>query len=298
MEETNNTPQYPSMNFWQRLLFGGAFTALTVILILVSHLQMCGPLFVIGLITVECVALHEYFALCSKKGFFPAKTILVWFSAMYVALYYAAIQHPQLVHIPRLAVYFAALLIPLYLFNRVEGAIANLATTLFGFAYIIFPLSFIVDINFLVRLPDGIHTSFWLAWLLAVTKGADIFAYIGGKLIGRTPLSQSVSPKKTIEGAVIGIISAAAIGFLVPKLWPQDVPMALATEKWILMGAIFGLVGMMGDLTESLLKRDARVKDSNTIPGLGGVLDVIDSLVFSTPLLYVYLKVMGQLIEQ
>ncbi len=298
MEETNNTPQYPSMNFWQRLVFGGAFTALTVILVMVSHLQMCGPLFVIGLILIECVALHEYFALCGTKGYFPAKSTLVWFSAMYVGLYYAAVQHPQLVHLPRLAIYLAALIIPFYFFKRVDGAIANLATTFFGFAYIIFPLTFIIDINFLVRLSDGCHTSFWLAWLLAVTKGSDIFAYIGGKLLGRTPLSQSVSPKKTIEGALIGILCGAAIGFLVPRFWPQDVPMPLATEKWILMGAIFSLIGMMGDLTESLLKRDAKVKDSNIIPGLGGVLDVVDSLVFSTPLLYVYLKVMGQLIEQ
>jgi phosphatidate cytidylyltransferase len=64
------------------------------------------------------------------------------------------------------------------------------------------------------------------------------------------------------------------------------------------MGAIFGCVGLLGDLTESLLKRDVGVKDSNTIPGLGGVLDIVDSLIFSTPLLYVYLKVMNQFIEQ
>jgi phosphatidate cytidylyltransferase len=194
--------------------------------------------------------------------------------------------------------YLAAFLIPICLFKRVEGAIANLATTIFGFAYIIFPLTFMIDINFLVRLGDGCHTSFWLAWLLAVTKGADVFAYIGGKILGRTLLFQSVSPKKTIEGAIFGILGAATISFLVPKFWPQDVPLTIATEKWILMGAIFGLIGMMGDLTESLLKRDAKVKDSNIIPGLGGVLDIVDSLVFSTPLLYVYLKVMGQLIEQ
>src|SRR5262249_51407544 len=113
----------------------------------------------------------------------------------------------------------------------------------------------------------------------------DIFAFVAGKSFGRHKLAAVVSPKKTVEGAVAGfvagIIAAAAYAyFLVPSL---------AIVHACIIGALIGIAGQIGDLCESILKRVAQVKDSGTIvPGHGGMLDRIDSLLFGAPTMYYY----------
>jgi phosphatidate cytidylyltransferase len=114
---------------------------------------------------------------------------------------------------------------------------------------------------------------------------ADIGAYIMGKWLGRTRLSE-ISPKKTVEGSVCGVLGSILVGVI--GAWCLDWPYWQITG--ILLGSLIGIVSLLGDLTESMMKRDAGVKDSGQlIPGHGGILDRTDSYVFTAPLVYYFI---------
>ena len=127
--------------------------------------------------------------------------------------------------------------------------------------------------------PDGRQLIYFL---VATTWAADIAAYYVGRSLGRRPLAPKASPKKTVEGSLGGLVGAAVVAAAGSGwAWPMPVVPAL------LLGALLAVVGMVGDLAESALKRGAGVKDSGgLIPGHGGVLDRLDSLAFAAPVLY------------
>ena len=136
---------------------------------------------------------------------------------------------------------------------------------------------------FAVHLCDLKQGSVCLISLLSIVFFGDIFAYFFGTLWGRTKVLPSISPKKTIAGAVGGLLgSALAAG--VSSIFLNGAPL----WAWILTGIIVGFVGQMGDFSESLFKRVAHVKDSGSImPGHGGILDRIDGVLFAAPVFYV-----------
>ena len=123
--------------------------------------------------------------------------------------------------------------------------------------------------------------------LLATVVVSDTAQYYAGRSFGRRPLAPAISPKKTIEGAIGGLVVATLFMALVgPRILPGAAPLPLAG-----LGLTIAVLGMCGDLFESRLKRDAGVKDSSTlIPGHGGVLDRIDALLFAIPAYYLYLR--------
>ncbi|MGJ5675561.1 MAG: phosphatidate cytidylyltransferase [Nostochopsis sp.] len=134
-----------------------------------------------------------------------------------------------------------------------------------------------------VALPDGL-TATMLTFLCI--WAADIGAYTFGKFFGKTPLSD-ISPKKTVEGAVFGVAASVTVAFAVAYYfnWPKY-PITGLT-----LGLLIGVAGLLGDLTESMLKRDAGVKDSGQlIPGHGGILDRTDSYIFTAPLVYYFVS--------
>jgi phosphatidate cytidylyltransferase len=122
--------------------------------------------------------------------------------------------------------------------------------------------------------------------ILLVVKFTDIGAYFGGRAFGRHKLIFWLSPGKTWEGLFCGLATAALVGLACSLIWP----VALSTLTWpkaLLFGILIGGVGQAGDLLESLMKRDAQVKDSGSlIPGFGGLLDVIDSPLLAAPAAY------------
>ena len=137
---------------------------------------------------------------------------------------------------------------------------------------------------------SGVDGRFWVTYLLVVTKITDVGAYFAGNLWGRRKLAPNISPKKTIEGAVFGLVCACGASFLFYVGTDYGSPFHLGGYEWVFLGLLLGAVGQFGDLSESLLKRDANKKDSNALPGLGGVLDALDSVLFNAPIIYIYLR--------
>lgn len=131
--------------------------------------------------------------------------------------------------------------------------------------------------------------SFALALAIFVPKGCDIGAYFTGRLIGRTPLTPLLSPKKTVEGALGGLL-LAVIGAILLDRWSATGVLRHHLLLEIAFGLSVGSAGMLGDLAESLIKRDCRRKDaSHAVPGFGGVLDVLDAVIFAAPLVYMWM---------
>ena len=146
-----------------------------------------------------------------------------------------------------------------------------------GMVYIALPLSYFM---LLKKIESG---EWWILFFLTVIWFTDSFAYVGGRAFGRHALSPVISPKKTVEGAVAGVAAGMAGAFAFNNLVSLDAP----TDVVLILAAIISVVSMVGDLAESLLKRAAWVKDSGSIvPGHGGVLDRIDSMLFPAPALY------------
>jgi phosphatidate cytidylyltransferase len=164
--------------------------------------------------------------------------------------------------------------------RRFEGsgdAMLTLAATLFALIYLGLTFSFLAQLRFVWGMGA-------LASLILVVKLSDTGAYAVGKLTGRHKMSPMLSPGKTWEGTMGGI-AAAALGGWLSFLWlaPNDSPPGTCW-RWLLYGVLLGIAGIFGDLAESLLKRDAGVKNSSSwLPGLGGLLDILDSLLLAAP---------------
>ncbi len=161
-------------------------------------------------------------------------------------------------------------------------ALSGMSTTLFGLAYIAALFSYF----FYIRALDSSQGAELILYLLLVTKMGDAGAYTVGNLLGRHPLVPRISPRKTIEGFVGAILVSGATAVVAQPLLGRPMPPIPS----VCLGMFLGLFGQIGDLAESLIKRDCQIKDtSRLLPGLGGILDVIDSLLFTAPLFYAVL---------
>ncbi|MFA6501877.1 MAG: phosphatidate cytidylyltransferase [Parachlamydiales bacterium] len=170
-------------------------------------------------------------------------------------------------------------------FRQIENSILRISVSAFGFLYIAIPFGMLFPIIFL---QDGQDGRLWVFYLIFVTKLTDIGGYFGGKLFGKRKLAEHISPNKTIFGSISGFVFAIA-GSLFFLIFSKPNVFDLNFTQAILLGVILSGFSQFGDLCESLLKRDAKMKDSSTLPGIGGVLDMVDSLMFNIPIMYCYL---------
>jgi len=165
-------------------------------------------------------------------------------------------------------------------------ALADIGITFFiaTFGGVLF--GYLIDLRIINDLPKGDETGSDLVFLLFfVVWSSDTAAYYVGKTLGRRPLAPRVSPKKTVEGAIGGVLGALLAAF-VAKAWFIN---RLSVLDCVVLGLALGAIGILGDLVESMLKRGAGMKDSAAlVPGHGGILDRVDSLLYAGPFLYYY----------
>lgn len=161
-----------------------------------------------------------------------------------------------------------------------EGVIVAISTTIFGLLYVSWFLSFFIRLRYM---PGGAGLVFML---VMITKLGDIGAYFIGMRFGKTPLIPRISPNKSLEGAAGGL-AFSVLGALASQPF-----LNLPYSHLALLGVFLGILGQLGDLSESLIKRDCQVKDAGkALPGMGGVLDFIDSLLFTTPAFYFFMSI-------
>lgn len=238
----------------------------------------------LAIISFATLALYEFFIMVEKKNikifkyFGMGVGLIILLS---VALGFELTRGWEL-----LLITFALLSLILIQFRRRQntGVIVALSCTIFGIFYISWFMSFLIKIRHLNQGAGLLITVF------GITKAGDIGAYLLGSRFGRHALISRVSPNKTREGFFGGILFSmlAALGgkFFMPDTFSYLHILAL--------GLFLGVLGQLGDLSESLIKRDCAVKDSGDIfPGLGGALDCIDSLLFTAPVFYFWVLHFG-----
>jgi phosphatidate cytidylyltransferase len=239
-------------------------------------------------------AIWEFYRICEAKGLRAYKVWGVVGTVAMISGSWFFFQQPQRVvlsydfDILILIVFAFGVFIRQFPEKQNPRGIETMAVTLFGLIYVAWLGNFITRINFLYTpAEDG---RYYVMLLIVVTKFTDIGAYLIGSALGRHKLIPRISPKKSWEGAVGGVLFAVGGAYLCWWVMPHELA-KLTGVHVLIVGVLLGVAAIIGDLAESLIKREAGVKDSSTVlPGHGGALDLIDSLLFTAPLLYVYMR--------
>jgi len=292
---------------WSRIVSG-----IIAIVMALSSTLLGGWYFTIAIAIVVFLGQQEYFNLVRSRGITPAIKTTMFVSQVLLAI---CTLDPSLADA---IMPIAGTLICFYLlFQPKLATIADISASIMGLFYVGYLPSYWVrlrgiDHDLTSNLPLG---GYWPSNWYDITQGnfsnlstglittiltflciwaADIGSYTFGKFFGKTRLSD-ISPRKTVEGAVFGIVASVAVATTGSHF--------LHFPHWLIsgisLGLIIGIASLLGDLTESLLKRDAGVKDSGQlIPGHGGILDRTDSYIFTAPLVYYFITLLLPLLQK
>jgi phosphatidate cytidylyltransferase len=290
----SKAPRRPASNLALRLV-----TAAVLIPPVVWIVFRGGPWLLGAVVLITLAGVHEFYQLIEAKGADPVRGLGT----------VAAVSLPVVVYLG--SVYAATILMSFLLLgvlvaqlgkSRITESLASVSGTFFGVFYVGWLLAHAIQLrNFervvaarwgveAVRGMDPNVGAFYLFFTIAVVIGGDAGAYFFGRAYGKRKLAPRVSPAKTVEGA----LGAVFAGFLVAMACKGGVdalaPRLSANLGWLacgVLGVVLAIVGIVGDLVESLLKRDAQVKDTGSLlPGTGGVLDRIDSNLLAIPVMY------------
>lgn len=274
----------------QRLLTAlVAIPILIAAIILPAYYPQTVWLFATIAVLALAAGLFEFYSLTKKLelkadagiGYLGAAALVVAF------VFDAPANAPDLLVITLAAFIAAVLVTQAFRFQKdFTKMLAGAGVTILGVLYVVFLGGFLIS----VRLGlDGntVLSSQLLLFFLTVIFGSDAGAYFIGRSIGKHKLAPNISPGKTIEGLIGGIVAAAGFGALSTYLFFPELPYKVS----IALAVVMSLAGVLGDLAESAVKRGSGAKDAaNILPGHGGLLDRLDSILFNAPILYYFAK--------
>lgn len=288
-----------------------------VALPLVIYLVILGGIpFTVLIAAAVTIALYEFNMMMMARGFKPGKTVSYVLGILLVGVAYFSNEY----YLTVLVTFSALIIMVVQLSKRdVNASIIGMAVTVLGLLYIPWLLAHAVLVRGLGQeivvkygdlerfrrfvpqpeMADQFATAvslFFVFLVIACTFGNDTGGYFAGRFFGKHKLAPTVSPKKTWEGFVGGVLASMLAACVVKWIFDHWVPNGILVHfpygGCLLLGAALGIVGAIGDLVESLIKRDADIKDSGwIIPGHGGMLDRIDALLFTFPLTYYVAKI-------
>ena len=251
------------------------------------------------IVTVE-MCLYEFFQICRHAGFTPFSLPAYLFSAALCAARALETNRSEMYSLALLAAFLLVTLTAALVITRdLKTYLGAITTTIFGVVYIGLTLSCLLPLRF-----SQLGAGSLGAGETAVTSGGrnlmlllflviwadDTLAYLVGRTIGRKRLFPSISPQKTLEGSVAGLVGSLLVAWGFARSFWQTA----SVKKVILLAGLVALFGQIGDLAESAMKRGANLKDSGSaLPGHGGLLDRVDSLLFGAPVLWLSLAIMG-----
>jgi len=238
---------------------------------------------IVLMVLVSTLTLREFYQMVARMGHAPFARIGLLLGA---AITIAPVLEPRFPLVtPENLLALAAVVFAIRIVGErnPENRVESLAWTLFGLIYVPFMLQFLVRI-LLVDTPHA-NTGLALAlWLIAVSKFCDVGALLSGMLFGKHKMAPVISPKKTWEGAIGGLLTSAALGASIVYGFSQYFPASLTPALAAAVALPIAGLGIVSDLIESVIKRRADTKDSGaTIPGIGGMFDLSDSLILTAP---------------
>jgi phosphatidate cytidylyltransferase len=244
------------------------------------------------IVAISVLTLREFYQLMHASGYDPFDKLGMLFGGCITLGPWLQMQFgwPTALFLPLAVIVFAVRLLGE---RTPETRVESLASTLFGLVYVSVMLQYLVAI--IIPVPgDTISPEGRLLlclWLVAVTKFCDTGALLTGMAFGRHKMSPQISPKKTWEGAIGGVVISMGIGALIAWLARDVFPPHMTPLVAAMIAAPIAVVGIVADLVESVLKRRANRKDSGqTIPGIGGMFDLSDSIILVAPMGYYFFR--------
>lgn len=284
-------------NLTTRTLSGAVFVA-----ILVSGIIIGYETYLLLMLIIIGLTLNEFFNMVKESGVAPNFSLgLIAGLGTFISFFVFAFGgYQDVVYLAFPLLIYIGIFIS-ELFRNKSNPFTNVAMTLLGVFYIAIPFSIL---NFLVFLQfsnlDGvIFDYYYILALFILVWTNDTFAYLTGMAIGKHKFFERISPKKTWEGIIGGIVFTAGMSVALFYLYPHVAPLGklgfsgLTLQVWVGLGVVVSIFADLGDLVESMLKRSLGIKDSgNIIPGHGGMLDRFDAILLAAPAAFVYLMFM------
>jgi phosphatidate cytidylyltransferase len=280
-----------------KTLLTRAISAFFFVIVLVSSICFSYYSLVLLFGTVAIIALHEYYNLAKKLnsqpyaaiGYTAAVLLFAFFSIGNFQIFDTFNFEPIKNILVALFFLTPVFILMKALFDKTGNGLLNAQHTLFGLVYAVLPLALLISFPVSHIAGQSTYVYFKVLGIVFLIWSNDTLAYLGGSLFGKHKMFERVSPGKTWEGTVIGAAGTVGVGFLLNLNVTYE-----QTFIWPCIALIVAVFGTIGDLVESMLKRLAGVKDSGQImPGHGGALDRFDSLIFVSPFIYFFLKLVG-----